>query len=102
MSRETTDPNDPGLGHGSDDAAVPQNDAYLVLSAQEASRGFTRPYRESYRHLVCGSITTMSRGIAETYARSPEFYGATYCCYCYRHSPVTEFVWDDDGTQVGT
>jgi hypothetical protein len=46
----------------------------------------------------------MSQAIAETYAREPGFYGATYCVNCQIHRPVGErgeFVWDD-GTKVGT
>lgn len=54
----------------------------------------------------CGSVTTMSLPIAETYAREPGFYGSTYCCTCRRHLPVGrdgEFVWDDgSGQRVGT
>jgi hypothetical protein len=52
----------------------------------------------------CGTTTTMGRAIAETYSRSPSFYGATYCIYCSKHRPVGEtgeFVWLD-GTRVGT
>jgi hypothetical protein len=50
----------------------------------------------------CGAVTTMGQSIAETYARSPHFYGATYCAHCQMHRPVSEFVWDDDGTIVGS
>lgn len=55
----------------------------------------------------CGTTTTMSREIAETYARQPSFYGATFCCRCRTHKPVGadgEFVWHDgtDGDRVGT
>jgi hypothetical protein len=42
--------------------------------------------------------------IAETYARQPTFYGATFCCHCGTHLPVGEqgeFVWED-GSRVGT
>lgn len=45
----------------------------------------------------CGSVTTMSLPIAETYAREPGLYGLTYCCACRKHLPVGEhgeFVWD--------
>ncbi len=42
---------------------------------------------------ACGSTTTMGRELAETYARDPKFYGQTYCAYCQKHRPVTEFVW---------
>lgn len=58
----------------------------------------------------CGSITTMSPAIAETYARQPGFYGSTFCVRCRTHLPVGEageFVWiDEKGTltteRVGT
>jgi len=47
----TTDPNDPRLGHGTDDKPVPQNEVYLVLSAEERAKGFVRPVRAAYRHV---------------------------------------------------
>lgn len=50
----------------------------------------------------CGGVTTMSRAIAETYARDPKFYGGTFCVHCGRHFPVAEFVWADDGEVVGS
>lgn len=50
----------------------------------------------------CGTVTTMNQAIAETYAREPHFYGATYCVFCQMHLPVNEFVWTDDGTIVGS
>lgn len=50
----------------------------------------------------CGSVTTMGRALSETYARDPGFYGATFCCNCNRHLPVSEFVWTADGQQVGS
>lgn len=101
---ETTDRNDPRLGHGPDEAPVPQNAAYLVLSEEERAKGFVRPVRTSYKHLTCGAVTTMSIGIVETYARQPDFYGSTYCATCRMHRPVGEhgeFVWLD-GPAVGT
>ena len=52
----------------------------------------------------CMAKTTMSREIAETYARSPGFYGGTFCVRCRKHFPVGEhgeFVWED-GSRVGT
>jgi hypothetical protein len=51
----------------------------------------------------CGTTTAMGQAIAETYARNPSFYGATYCCTCQAHFPVGpagEFVWED-GSRVG-
>lgn len=100
----TSDPNDPRLTHGVDEEPVGQAKAYLVLSAQERALGYVRPLRTAYVHEVCGAVTTMNIGIAETYARNPNFYGATYCVKCMKHRPVGpdgEFVWGD-GTKVGT
>jgi len=82
---------------------------YVVLSEEERKRGFIRPFRDAYRHLKCGKITTMSRPLAETYARDPEFYSGTFCSTCRTHFPVGadgEFTWYEmDGTEgpkVGT
>lgn len=106
--QEVTDPNDPRLGRGVNDVAAPQAEVYLVLSAEERSKGFLRPVRDSYLHLPCGKVTSMSTALAETYARTPTFYGATYCCGCSMHRPVGEngeFVWVDGivpGDKVGT
>lgn len=93
----TTDPNDPLLGHGSNDEPVPQNQRYLVLSEDERARGFVEPVRGAYVHDDCGSTTTMSGEIAETYARDPGFYGSTYCVQCAKHRPVGEFRWIENG-----
>lgn len=49
----------------------------------------------------CQATTTMGLALAETYARNPNFYGATYCVNCQMHRPVAEFVWED-GAVVGT
>jgi len=98
----TTNPNDPKLGHGSDEKPVPQNEIYLILSEEERAKGFIRPVRKSYLHGKCGVITTMSTPIAETYARDPKFYGSTYCVGCSMHLPVDEFTWDGTTEKVGS
>lgn len=97
----TTDPNDPELGRGIDDKQVDQNKKYLVLSAEELAKGFTRPYREVYIHDTCGTETRMNENISATYARDPKFYGATYCCHCRKHLPVSEFTWKGTEIKVG-
>lgn len=106
MADLVTDPDDPRLTHGSDDEPAPQAEAYLVLSEAERAKGFVRPVRRSYIHTgatpPCGAVTTMSQPLAETYAREPGFYGATYCVACQKHRPVSEFVWDGDGSRVGS
>ena len=50
----------------------------------------------------CGSLTTMSISIAETYARDPKFYGGTFCFGCRKHLPVEEFIWADTDERVGS
>lgn len=82
---------------------------YVVLCPQERAKGFVRPYRDAYRHLKCGHITTMGRSIAETYARDPYFYQGTFCSTCRAHFPIGEdgeFVWYEmdgsTGPKVGT
>jgi hypothetical protein len=100
----TDDPTDPRLTHGADEQPAPQAPMYLVLSEQERERGFVRPVRRTYIHEGCEQTTTMGQALAETYARNPTFYGATYCVHCSMHRPVGEhgeFVWPD-GSKVGT
>jgi hypothetical protein len=82
---------------------------YVVLTADERGKGFVRPFRDAYRHLTCGAITTMARDIAETYARDPTFYSGTFCSTCRGHFPVSEdgeFTWYEmdgrEGPKVGT
>lgn len=82
-----------------------QQKAYVVLSDAERAKGFVRPVRRSYTHQKCGVSTTMSLAIAETYARDPAFYGATFCVGCGSHYPVGkdgEFVWEGTEEKVGT
>jgi hypothetical protein len=98
----TTDPKDPRLTHGWDAEPVQQAEVYLVLSEEELAKGFVRPVRRTYRHLTCGSVTSMGDALSETYARDPKFYGATYCVSCSKHRPVAEFIWDADGAVVGS
>lgn len=103
----TSDREDPGLQKV--DPATGLQENYLVLSEAERLKGFERPYRESYKHQKCNHVTSMNRAIAETYARDPHFYGATYCGNCREHFPVGEegeFVWIEadgsEGPKVGT
>jgi hypothetical protein len=110
MTGVTDDPNSPCIKRGPpDETPVPQNDCYLVLSEAERAKGFVRLVRQSYIHDRalggCGVVTTMGQALAETYARDPHFYGATYCCGCQKHRPVGasgEFYWDGTNEKVGT
>jgi hypothetical protein len=97
----TTDPTDPRLVHGNDSKPVAQAPVYLVLSEEERAKGFVRPYRDAYRHRICGSVTTMNRALSETYARNPKFYSGTYCVRCQMHRPVEEFNWYEMNGTIG-
>lgn len=82
-----------------------QQQDYVVLADDERAKGFVRPVLQSYRHLKCGTVTTMGRTLAETYARNPKFYSGTFCCGCGNHFPVGvdgEFEWDGTNEKVGT
>jgi hypothetical protein len=86
-----------------------QQKGYVVLSDAERAKGFVRPFRDAYRHAKCGTITTMGRSIAETYATQPTFYTGTFCAACRNHFPVGEdgeFTWYEmdgsEGPKVGT
>lgn len=83
-------------------AETGQHDGYIVLCAEERAKGFVRPYRDKYKHLKCGTVTSMGRALSETYARDPTFYTATFCVACNRHLPVAEFVWTADNQPVGS
>lgn len=104
MSGVTDDREDPGLRQTRPDG---QQEKYLVLSEEERARGFVRPVRRSYIHRRCGGVTTMGQALAETYARDPSFYGATFCAICRDHFSLREgtshnFEWDGDRTPVGS
>lgn len=102
----TDDRSDPRLTHGIDDEPIGgQAEVYLVLSDEERAKGFVRPVRTAYIHETCGAVTTMGQALSETYARDPNFYGATFCVHCDKHRPVGadgEFVWDGTNEKVGT
>lgn len=98
----TSDRNDPRLTHGIDTEKVSQAEAYLILSSEERAKGYIRPVRYAYIHKECGTLTSMGTALSETYARDPKFYGATYCVYCSKHLPVSDFYWDADGETVGS
>ncbi len=98
-----------------------QQREYLVLSVEERAKGYVRPVRRTYIHVgrepvmkghvlikpgngACGTRTTMGRAIAETYARDPRFYSATFCATCRDHFPVGadgEFIWEGTTEKVG-
>lgn len=84
---------------------------YLEYNESEyplVGRGVSKQYYEDFitkkSHTGgCGVETKMHEKIAETYARDPKFYGATYCVGCGKHLPVSEFVWsDNEDEQVGS
>jgi hypothetical protein len=107
----TTDGKPPRPGYENSGAPAPinpatgQHEAYWVLSGAERTKGFIRPVRNSYVHEKCGGVTKMGQALAETYARQPDYYGATMCVHCGSHFPVGtrgEFVWEGTKEKVGT
>jgi hypothetical protein len=107
----TSDRNDPELRETKENGMMKK---YLVLSDEELQQEFVRPVRKMYVHhymedgskvptvLVslrgvkgCGGATTMNLRLAETYARNPKYYGATFCVMCQTHLPVAQFHWED-------
>jgi hypothetical protein len=98
----TTDGRSPADARATQTNETGQHASYIVLCEEERNKGFVRPYRDRYKHLTCGGVTTMGRALSETYARDPTFYGATFCVSCNRHLPVAEFVWTADNQPVGS
>ena len=73
---------------------------------QERRPSLGRFWTQEQLNSGCGVVTTMARELAETYAREPKFYGATFCCHCGRHIKVEEFEWIGanglpDGSRLG-
>lgn len=73
-------------------------EVYPVSESPLTGRYWTRAQLDNEG---CHGETTMAPELAETFARDPQFYGATYCAQCRMHRPVAEFVWDD-GTRLGS
>ena len=91
--------------HRNIEPATGMQKGYVVLAEEERAKGFARPVRRSYKHLTCGSVTTMAQTIAESFARDPGFYSGGFCCACRAHFTCGEdgeFVWDGPNERVGT
>lgn len=79
--------------------------AYEEYPKDAGKHGLGRFWTQAQLDSGCGATTSMGQALAETYARQPSFYGATFCVQCGKHLPVGEhgeFIWVDDGTRVGT
>lgn len=82
----------------------PGHDGDCHVWSQASEHELDRLQRTGYLG-GCDSVTTMGSSLAETYAREPAFYGATFCVRCRKHLPVGptgEFAWEPDGSKVGT
>lgn len=104
----------PGPEHPLVDLTAEQQERYAVAGyvkfepyppgSASAGRFWTQEHLDAVGK-GCGAATTMHRSIAETYARQPTFYGATFCVGCRMHRPVGadgEFVWKGTRERVGT
>lgn len=104
----TDDPKDPGLGRGVDDKPVPQNEKYLVLSAEERAKGFVRPVRRAYVHVGISGPKNPTRDLTEE--EKQRFGHAGYVkfeIYPESESPATGRFWtqaqlDSIGKGCGT
>lgn len=81
--------------HTEKDPATGLQRDYVVLSPEERAKGYKKPYRTSYVHDKCGTLTKMHSAISETYARDPHFYSGTFCVGCHAHFDLSEFHWSD-------
>jgi len=89
----TTDPNDPRLTHGSDTVPTPQAEVYIVLSEEERTKGFVRPYRDVYTHVGQQPKGTTRELTADEKERYAEF---GYVCFEPYHKselPLTGRFW---------
>lgn len=78
--------------------------AYEEYPQDSGSAVMGRFWTDEKLNSGCFTETTMALALAETYARQPNYYGATFCAYCSKHYPVGpdgEFEWLD-GTKVGS
>lgn len=109
MSGITDDPKHPGLKRGGPDAApVPQQDTYLVLSAEERAKGFIRPVRRSYEHVgIAGPKHPLRDLTAEEKVHHGEHGYAKYETYPKSEAPIVGRYWtqaqlDSVGKGCGT
>lgn len=90
----TTDPRDPRLTHGIDENPVRQADVYLVLGPEEVAKGFTRPYRDSYRHTGSLGPEFDLRDLTQEETERYQRYGYTkYEDYPANRAPATGRFW---------
>ncbi len=122
-ARELTDGSPVTDDHREINPLTGQQKGYVVLNAEERSKGFVRPVRRTYTHIGkgakfdggvllergvggCGTNTSMALSIAETFARTAGsgkcFYDGTFCATCCTHLPLNEFVWEGTSEIVGS
>lgn len=62
---------------------------------------FVQKPRRTYVHVDgCGVVTKMSLELAESVARDPTYYSATFCVGCGTHVPVEQVEWEDGSDWV--
>lgn len=92
----TTDPSDPRLTHGSDDAPTSQAAVYLVLSDEERAKGFVRPYRDAYVHVGEQPTGPTRELTAEEQERYGTFGYVLFEKYPPERSPVNGRYWTQE------
>lgn len=93
----TTNPNDPRLLEGQKNSTG-QHSIYLVLSEEERSKGYVRPYRDTYIHkghegyVVCGKNLQI---LSDDHEYADKYY-AVMCCA----SPDSKILHKEDGSCI--
>lgn len=73
-----------------------------ILTIRDVAKGYKRPFRRSYVHQKCGTVTTMSEGLAVNLAKDPASVTEVPCTLCNGEFPVTEFRWASSTAKVGS
>ncbi len=69
---------------------------------EQQQKNWARPYRDSYVHEACKTVTKIFRPEAEIFAKMPHFYTNVFCEKCKKHFPPSKFVWVGTQEQVGS
>jgi hypothetical protein len=93
MSGVTTDKNDPRLTHGVDKDPVGQAQVYFVLSPEEIAKGYTRPYRDAYKHVGIAPKHPLRDLTDEEKERHAQWNYVKFEAYPPEMSPVTGRFW---------
>lgn len=73
----------------------------VPLSESDKERGFIRPFRSAVLHVPSKTVCTLGDGIAADLATDPKSHKKLEFPVLGKRS-IGEFVWQNDGTKVGS